>query len=126
MWHPLKDDLEAMMEKTGLTDLILVCENNAEIEATVNNRIGHKYKSNDADCSTVSENYIKGIKMQREGIFPEYEPTMIHNLAIACTQDFDKRVIKERILRYIPEIPKGEMKDIDILKLNGYYPLGKP
>ena len=92
-----------MMEKTGLTDLILICENNVELKSTDNNRIGHTYKSNDADCSTDGDNYIRGLKMQSGS-------TMIHNFAIACTKDFDRSIIKERILKYIPEIPKGETK----------------
>ena len=141
----LQDIRSYKNERTGLTGLTLVCEGSNVVRSEswggkwrgighVNNRIGHEYQSNDADCSNYPGNYIRGVRMQYDmeeqrvqHLFPPFEidrpagrkkiwtgtslGTMIFNFALACTRDFSESVRFENILRYIPEIPGG-IKDV--------------
>ena len=102
-------------EQTGLTDLILVCEDGTELvshsELVSKNRVGHLYQSNEVDCSNYYGNFIRGIRMKYDKEKdPKNEATMIHNFAIACTRDFDRDVRKNYAMRTIPEIPGGILK----------------
>ena len=101
----LADYRAAVGEETGLTDLLLVCEDNLRPPSQGNNqRLGHMYRSNEADCSKQTEpGYIRGVRMQWDKIKnPEFYHTMVHNFAIACTTDYDQDKLQERFLRLIP------------------------
>ena len=110
MWIPLSHYRSETKEQTGLTDLVLVCEDKKELRSTPDERVGHVYQSNDADCSNKAKNYIKGVRMQYDKTkYPEYEPTMVANFAIACTQDYKQSMLRESALSFFP---KGSPKKL--------------
>ena len=105
-WFPLSKFRSKIKAQTGLTDLVLVCEDNQELRSTPDARVGHVYHSNDADCS--NKNYIRGVRMQYDTTkYPNYEPTMVANFAIACTEDYNPIMLQESILSFFPEVPEG-------------------
>ena len=121
----LADIRKENKEETGLTDLILVCEDQTtELQSLLSHwhsdytreteldLIGHVYQSNDADCSANGNgNYIQGARMQynkyRE---PQYEPQYVNNFAISCTRDYAdaESVLRETVVRDLPEIAGGK------------------
>ena len=109
IWFPLSYYRSKIKEQTGLTDLVLVCEDKEELRSTPDERVGHVYQSNDADCSFKAKNYIKGVRMQYDKTkYPEYEPTMVANFAIACTKDYDQSILQKSVLSLFPEVPEGK------------------
>ena len=109
LWFPLSHYRSEIKEQTGLTDLLLVCEDNQELRSTPDERVGHVYHSNDAVCSHKAKNYIKGVRMQYDTTrYPEYESTMVANFAIACTEDYNQRILQETALSFFPEVPEGK------------------
>ena len=108
-WTALSTLRTKTKEQTGLTDLVLVCEDKKELRSTPDERVGHVYQSNDADCSFKAKNYIKGVRMQYDKTrYPEYEPTMVANFAIACTKDYDQSILQKSVLSFFPEVPEGK------------------
>ena len=108
-WYFLSYFRNKIKEQTGLTDLVLVCEDKEELRSTPDERVGHVYQSNDAECSNEAKNYIKGVRMQYDKTkYPEYEPTMVANFAIACTKDYDQKSLQKSVLSFFPEVPEGK------------------
>ena len=118
-WTSLALNRRSRKEQTGLTDLFLICEGNNQLQSNrdpENERLGHTYRSNDADCSKQAANsYIRGIRMQWDKTkHPQFDATMIHNFAIACTTDYDQSRLRESFLRLIPDdISAGEKEKVN-------------
>ena len=91
-------------QQTGLTDLILVCEDGTELSSYSDlisvNPVGHIYQSDEAVCTGYWPNFIRGIRMKYDKTkHPAFDDTMIHNIAIACTRDYAEEVRKEYALK---------------------------
>ena len=107
-------------EQTGLTDLLLVCEDKQELRSTPDERVGHVYHSNDADCS--NENYIRGVRMQYDTTkYPNYEPTMVANFAIACTEDYNPIMLQESVLSFFPAVQGGKRSLLKFKQVHGQF-----
>ena len=111
----LADRRESGNEQAGLADLVLVCEDKTEMrsqsEVVSKNRAGYLYQSNEVDCSKITEfgNFIRGVRMKYDKEkSPRHDVTMMHNIAVACTNDFEAGTAQAYAIRNIPLFPGCE------------------